>query len=248
MSAVPDGGSTSRSIDKALSILELLSGAPDGMRMIDISRGLELPKSSTHVTLEALQRRRYVERDPDGHYRLGLKLFETANRMLSQLDVRRVARPCLETLTRRSGLTSHLAALDGREVVYLDRVDGPSFVKFDTYVGKRARLEFTAVGRAIASSFAEDRLATVLPDADPDLKRQLRGFDHQGYSIEDGVEAEGVYCVGAPIHSASGEVCHSISVIGLRRDLDRDGFQALGAEVREAAHRISEGLGYRFAT
>jgi IclR family acetate operon transcriptional repressor len=87
----------------------------------------------------------------------------------------------------------------------------------------------------------------VLPDADPDLVRQLRDFERHGYSIEDGVEVEGVYCVGAPIHSASGEVRHSISVIGLRRELRRSGFQALGAEVRETARRISEGLGYRFA-
>lgn len=247
MSTAADAGSTSRSIDKALSILELLSRSPQGMRMIDISRGLELPKSSTHVALEALRRRGYVERDGAGAYRLGLKLFETANRMLSQLDVRQVARPWLEALTRRTGLTSHLAALDGSDVVYLDRVDGPGFVKFDTYVGKRARLDLTAVGRAIASTFSDERLATLLPGVDRELRRQLRGFEEQGYAVEDGAEAPGVYCVGAPVHAASGEVRYSISVIGLRRELEDGGFEALGAEVRDTARRISEGLGYRAA-
>lgn len=248
MSAATEAGTTSRSIDKALSILELLSRSPQGLRMIDISRGLELPKSSTHVALEALRRRGYVERDGAGGYRLGLRLFETANRMLSQMDVRQVARPWLEGLTGQTGLTSHLAALDGADVVYLDRVDGSGFVKFDTYVGKRARLDLTAVGRAIASTFSEERLATVLPAADPELKRQLRTFADLGYAVEDGAEAEGVYCVGAPIRDASGEVRHSISVIGLRRDLGDQGFDALGVRVREAARHVSEGMGYRSAT
>ena len=248
MSAPTDGGTTSRSIDKALSILELLSHSPQGLRMIDISRGLELPKSSTHVALEALRRRGYVERGATGGYRLGLRLFETANRMLSQMDVRQVARPWLEGLTRETGLTSHLAALDGADVVYLDRVDGAGFVKFDTYVGKRAPLEVTAVGRAIASTFSDERLAAVLPAAGPELRRQLRSFHELGYAVEDGVEAAGVYCVGAPVRGASGDVRHSISVIGLRRDLDDHGFDALGERVREAARHISEGMGYRSAT
>lgn len=241
---VADERASSRSADNVLSIVELLSDEPAGVRMIEISRRLELPKSSTHLALKVLERRGYVERDPSGAYRLGLRLFETANRMLSRLDVRAVARPRLEELTRRTGLTSHLAALDGRHVVYIDRVDASAFVKFDTYIGKRAPLDMTAVGRALLSAMPEERLATVLPDLDAGLRAELTRFRDQGYSVENGEEVDGVYCVGAPIHPGAGLVRFSISVIGLSHELRADGFERLGAEVRDAARRISEGLGH----
>ncbi len=78
----------SPSIDKALNILELLSGRPKGLRTVDIARELGLPKSSTHMTLEFLAARGYVSRDQNGGHRIGLKLFELGARALQALDIR----------------------------------------------------------------------------------------------------------------------------------------------------------------
>jgi DNA-binding IclR family transcriptional regulator len=247
--------SRSPAIDRALRVMELLSEAPAGMRMIDISRRLGLPKSSTFLVIEALRARGYLERDAGGAYRLGLRLFLVAHRMLSQLDVRQVARPHLEALSQRSGLTSHLGALDADEVVYLDRVDGRGFVRFDTYVGKRATVGLTAVGRAIAAFLPEARLDGILratfragteraPTLPFQLKEKLRSFREQGYAVEDEEDVPGVYCVAAAIHDARGDVVASVGVIGLKSEL-KDGFDALGREVRSSADDISAQLGHR---
>lgn len=223
--------------------------------MIDVSRSLGLPKSSTFLVVEALRARGYLERDANGVYRLGLRLFEIAHRMLSQLDIRQVARPHLESLSQRSGLTSHLAALDGNDVVYLDRVDGRGFVRFDTYIGKRATVALTAVGRAIASELPEERVDAILratfrsgtdraPALPFQLKEKLRGFRDLGFAIEDEEDKSGVYCVAAAIHDAAGDPVASVGVIGLKVDLAGD-FEALGAEVRASAADISAQLGHR---
>lgn len=225
------------------------------MRMIDVSRRLGLPKSSTFLVIEALRARGYLERDANGAYRLGLRLFQISQRMLSQLDVHQVARPQLVALSQRSGLTTHLAVLDGNDVVYLDRVDGSGMVRFDTYVGKRATVGLTAVGRAIAAFLPEARLDGILratfragteraPALPFQLKEKLRGFRELGYAIEDEEDVPGVYCIAAPIHDAKGDVVASVGVIGLKADLT-GGFEALGAEVRRSADEISGQLGYR---
>jgi DNA-binding IclR family transcriptional regulator len=245
----------SPSIEKALNILELLSQHPAGLRMVDVARELGLPKSSTHLTLEVLRARGYVMRDDNGCHRLGLKLFEIGARVLQALDVRRVARTHLETLSRRTGLTSHLAALDGHQVVYLDRVDGHGLVRFDTYVGKRAPVNLTAVGKAIVAYLPEAQLDEILradfrrgtersPALPFDFKAQLHKFRELGYMIEDEEEVAGIYCLAAPLHDVSGNVIGSVGVIGLKSDLPSGGFERVGAEVREAARAISGELGY----
>lgn len=225
------------------------------MRMIDIARALGTPKSSTHLTLEVLRTRGYVEREGDGAYRLGLKLFEVAAKLLHGLDIRRAARPYLEALSSRTGLTSHLAVLDGQEVVYVDRVDGRGLVKFDTYVGKRAPVNLTAVGKAIAAYLDEDRLDGILaatfrrgteraPALPVDFKHQLRGYRALGYTLDDEEDVPGVYCVAAPIRNLTGDVVASVGVIGLKRDLGEGGLEGLGNEARTTAGRIAAHLGY----
>jgi DNA-binding IclR family transcriptional regulator len=245
----------SPSIDKALNILELLSCQPQGLRMVDIARELGLAKSSTFITLEVLRARGYIDRDDAGRHRLGLKLFEIGARVLQSLDLRQVARPHLEALSARTGLTSHLAVLDGNEVVYLDRVDGHGLVRFDTYVGKRAPVNLTAVGKAIAAYLPEDRLDEILratfrrgteraPALPFEFKNQLRAFRELGYMLEDEEEVSGIYCVAAPLHDMTGSVVGSVGVIGLKSALSVDGFERIGAELRRTNADISAHLGF----
>ena len=245
----------SPSIDKALGILELLSLHPNGLRMVDVARELGLPKSSTHMTLEVLRARGYVVRDDAGCHRLGLKLFELGARVLQALDVRQVARPHLEALSQRTGLTSHLAALDAHQVVYLDRVDGHGLVRFDTYVGKRAPVNLTAVGKAVVAYLPEHELDEILradfrrgtqraPALPFEFKAQLREFRELGYMIEDEEEVAGIYCVAAPLRDASSSVVGSVGVIGIKSGLPEGGFSRIGTEVLQTATAISAQMGY----
>src|SRR5262249_7532509 len=151
--------------------------------------------------------------DDSGCHRLGLKLFEIGARVLQALDVRPGARPHLEALSRRTGLTSPLARLDGHQGGYLDPGDGPRRVTFDTYGGQRAPVNLTAVGKAIVAYLPEPRLDEILrvdfrrgteraPALAYDFKAQLREFRELGYMIEDEEDVPGVYCVAAPLRQA----------------------------------------------
>jgi DNA-binding IclR family transcriptional regulator len=247
--------SLSPAIDRALGVLEFISQQSRGQRMIDVARALKLPRSSTHVTLEALRGRGYLDRDEEGLYRLGLKVFEISNRFLRGLDLRQVARPHLEELSNRTGLTSNLAVLDGNDVVYIDSVEGRGFVKFDTHVGKRATLNLTAVGKAIALYLPESRLDGILqetfrpgvnsaPRLPFEFKDRLQQFRDRGYAVEDEEDVPGIYCVAAPVRDASIRVVGSIGVVGIKRDLTAGSVDSLGEAVRETADGVSRALGF----
>ena len=245
-------------VEKAFAVLELISRREQGLRMIDIVDELELPKSSAFVLLNALDQLGYVSRDSDGRYRLTLRLFELgmrAMRAMRDVDVASVAVPQLERLRDVTGLTVHLARRDRASVVYLLKIDGPGFVRFDTYVGKRAAIHLTGVGKALAAYLPPAELDAIAPDLDftrgtaksakslQVFKANLKKVRANGYAIDDEEEVAGVRCVAAPIRNHLDEVIASVGVVGLARDMTGEALPRLAAAVREAAAAISQQLG-----
>src|SRR5688572_17813016 len=110
-------------LDRAVAILDLLAAEGEGLSLLELSSRLALHKSTVHRVLMVLERHRFVEKGPGGHYGLGLKLFELGQRAVGRLGIGERARPHLETLAGAAGETAHLCVLDEGEVLYLEKVE-----------------------------------------------------------------------------------------------------------------------------
>jgi DNA-binding IclR family transcriptional regulator len=245
-------------VEKAFAVLELISRSNQGLRMVDVVDGLSMPKSSAFVILNALEQLSYLSRDDEGRYRLTLRMFELGMRAMHAMrdtDVASIAVPHLERLRDVAGMTVHLARRDHASVVYLMKIDGPGYVRFDTYVGKRAALHLTGVGKAIAAYLppAElDRLAcdldftrgtTKSPKSLQALKSNLKKVRTNGYALDDEEEVAGVRCIAAPIRNHLDEVIASVGVVGLAHNMVGEAEPRLAGSVIETAHAISAQLG-----
>ena len=71
--------SYSAAVERALAILETVAQRPHGMTHSEISRKLEIPKSTLTYLLRALEARGYLRREEGtGKYHLGLKVLALA--------------------------------------------------------------------------------------------------------------------------------------------------------------------------
>jgi DNA-binding IclR family transcriptional regulator len=110
-------------------------------------------------------------------YRLGLKLFEFGNIVLSNMDLHREARPYVEQLGRLTGQLVHLAVFDGRQAVVIHRSDPSDSATPLTYI-ENAPVHCTSVGKAVLAfqpPMVIDRLiAAGLADrqTNPDNRRE----------------------------------------------------------------------------
>ena len=67
-------------VERALSILECLDNSRRGLNISEISRKLDIPKSSAHVIMLTLERLGYVQKKPDSlNYSLGLRAYGLAS-------------------------------------------------------------------------------------------------------------------------------------------------------------------------
>lgn len=246
-----------QSVDRALTILEYFSKDRPEVGVSDIARGLHLNKSTTFGLLCTLERRGYVEQNPDnGRYRLGLKTLDLGNVKLAGFDVAGVAHPILSGLVERLGETAHLAIYDRGEVVYIDKVEADNTLKISSFIGKRNPSYCTGVGKCLLAFQPESEIERVIGNGlvartkktivDPEaFKRELVRIRAEDRARDDEEFAEGLICSASPLRDSGGFVCAAISVSAptIRSDPSRVAF--VDQAVSEAARAISRALGYK---
>lgn len=102
-----------RSLERGLTLMELLAKFKAGLPLPDVVQKTGLPKSSIHCLPVTLQRRGYLHRNSrTGRYVFGLQLFSLANMAISGLKLHDEASPFLRSLVRDTELTVHMAILE----------------------------------------------------------------------------------------------------------------------------------------
>jgi IclR family acetate operon transcriptional repressor len=259
MSKAEDSYSTA--VERALSILEAIAQRGATMAHSEISRKLDIPKSSATYLLRALERCGYVQRERGtGGYRLGLKVLSLALGVEIAGDIRETALPVLERVVKRCELTAHLAVLDQSDAVYVEKVDSPGFVKMDTWIGKRMELHSTAVGKAlVAFSSAKDVEALIKGRAmkkrtprtiatHAGFLRELEKVRERGYAIDDEENSLGARCVAAPVVDGFGRVLAAVGLSGTTGQIDKASVRKTAEIAKEAAREIARRLAHSPAT
>lgn len=253
------GGHVLQSVDRALSILQLLAEeSSDGLALTEISRRLGLNQSTCHHLLSTLRVRRFVSQDEESRrYRLGIKAVEVGQAAMQQVDLVRVALPQMEELMASVQENVNLVVLDNDSVVYVAQVPCDRTVRMFTRIGERAPLHCTGVGKVLLAGLPKeersnliDRLelprftAATICDGDL-LKQELEQVATRGYAMDREEREEDVTCIAAPLRDYSGEVVAGVSISAPSSRLDEAQQQELLPYLLATADKISRELGYR---
>jgi DNA-binding IclR family transcriptional regulator len=250
--------SPSVAVERALAMLEAVGQESEGLSNAEISRKLNIPKSSASYILRTLEAQNYLTRDAEsGKYRVGLKILSLSRGALSGLDVRGVALPIMHHLTQQTGLTCHLAILDGPDAVYVEKVEPEGFIRMDTWVGRRMRVHATSVGKALVAHITPERLQQILHQSGmekrtpktittmPRLLKELEKVRAQGYAVDDEENNLGARCVGAPVFNDRGLIEAGLGLSGTTQQVSPQTMPRIVEALKDAARHISMGMGYR---
>lgn len=241
---------------RAAGILRAFSHERPALHFSEIVDAVGLPKSTTHRLLLTLIDVGFVEQRQDGTYALGIGLFEVGSLAFANVSLRAIAQPFVRRLTDATKETVHMGVLDGYEVVSLEQAPSPHSLRAEVYVGKRAPLHCTAVGKAILAFIESETWLqryrsrglerfTQATITDPDaLAGELAATRERGYAVDNEEHEVGVRCVGAPIRDASGAVVGSLSISGPSARVTPDAVGELSRRLLEATREISAALGH----
>lgn len=247
------GSTETKSVDRALSVLDFLAESTEALPLGHIATHLGLPPSTVFRLLRALELRHYVRKEARGMYALGFKSAELGSSFAESLEIRAVARPFLERLRDETGETVHLATLVDGEAVYLDKVDSTRSIRMASRLGGRMPVHCTSLGKAILAYLPDLESALngrPLVRRTPNtitslsqLKIELATTRRRGYAIDEVENETGIRCVGAAIFDHTGTPAWAISVSGPEFLLSRNRAERLGPLLRSTADAISRQIG-----
>lgn len=247
-----------KSAARTIDVLELLTGNPDGLTLLEIADDLGMAKSSAHALLGTLRDRQVVRLAQDGRrsvYQIGHRIFEIGQAYAAATDLVRDGQQAVQELSILCGETAHLAGLDGNFVVYLAKHEGTHAVRMVSAVGKRFSAHGTGVGKVLLAGLDDTEVARRFgePGAMPrltshtvgDLAALLKGLAEVrqlGLASEHEESTDGVGCVAAPVYDSVGLVAAlSISVPMIRFSDEQE--REFARHVRDASARLSVRLG-----
>lgn len=244
----------SGSLERALHILVELAGGQASIS--ELGRRLDVHRTTSLRLLRTLEEERFVRRTEDGQYRLGPRMAMLAHAALEGLDVRAAAAEHLRALGDKHGHTVHLAAMEGRSVIYLDKVESRHAIRMYSRIGATAPLHATGVGKvllAFSPTAERDQLLGDSPfqqctpntrSTREDLDRDLALAAERGWTVDDAEHEEFIHCIAAPVFDASGDVTAAVSISVPRMVLNHDELLDMVPDLLATADAISEELGW----
>ena len=246
-----------QSIDRALQVLELFSLEKPELGVTEISKALNIYKSNVHNILTTLSEKSFVKKDvKTDKYKLGIKFFELGSVVIKNMDLRKIAHPYIEELSKKFNETVHLGVLDKGRVVSIEREESDKGLCSHIEIGKRAPLHCTAVGKAIMAYLSKDKVAAIVKEKGlkkytentitnkKELEKEFLKIRKQGYAVDNMEHEEGVHCIAGPIRDHSGEVIASMSVSGPAFRINESNIPSIAKKVKEYCDYISKEMGY----
>lgn len=149
----------SKIVERTLDFFELFASEKRPLSLTDLTRLLEIPTSSCHDVLRALEARGYLyETAPRAGYYPTRRLLDLARTIAANDSVVERARPLLEKTCDALGETVTLSKATGLRAIYLLVIEPADPVRYSVAAGTEvSSLHATSVGKAL--------LATLTPPA-----------------------------------------------------------------------------------
>lgn len=225
---------TAPALDRALTLLELLSQSRNGLTLPELACQANLPRSSVHYLLVTLERRGYLHRNPrTSRYLFGRQVLALANAALPALGIRQQAGPLLQRLATQTGLTAHMAVFDRDSAVVVAKHEASQSPRLPTWIGRRISLHSSSLGKAMLAFLPAGELDELLAAhplarynqhtlASPRrLREDLARVAAIGHAVDNEEEELGMRCVGAPIWAPASESASAvIAAISVSGDID----------------------------
>ncbi len=220
---------TSRSVEpetalaRGLGLLNLILRDGGHTKALDLARPLGLSRATLHRLLGELHRAGLILRVGRGRYDAGLGLAVSISGVSFNTQLARAARPALQRLVKRQGVTAHLGVLENEMVTYL--VKASPRLSAVSFTQENGQLEAycSGIGKVLLGHLPDAEqhrylqagpFVALTPNTitEPDLLKAC--FDaarRDGHASDREEISEGLHCLAVPVRMGANGVVAAIS-------------------------------------
>ena len=244
---------TQSTLIRAFMLLEVIMKADKPLTSAYLAEDLDLPKATVHRIAQQLEEEGLLQREPNGkRFVGGLRLRRLATSVLTNSVMTGSRHMILQSLSQQLNETCNLTALDGNELIYLDRIESNWPYRIHLPIGSHLPLHCTAAGKLLLANMKpawrqrylkavtlEKYTSKTLLDLH-DLRQQLKVIADEEVGYDTGEYIDGMIALAVPVKSETGDVLYSIAVHAPNARVSLDDLKQHLPAMRSAAQRISE--------
>jgi IclR family pca regulon transcriptional regulator len=247
-----------QSLERGLSVILAFSDHHPQLTLAEVAELTGLSRPTVRRLLLTLEQLGYV-RSEGRSFSLTPHVLALGYAYLSSLNLTQVAQPYMEEVTKLTGQTCSLSALDGHDAVFLARVPAKQVMSMTLTTGTRLPAYATSMGRVLLAGLPDHQLEEVLAGITLSpltahtvtdlsvLRGRLDEVRRQGWALVDQEFEEGVRSLSAPVRDAGGRVIATLSMSVPARSYSIEEIkESLLPVVRDNAAEISKRLGASF--
>lgn len=242
-----------KSLDKAISILELMAVQRRQLTLTEIAQGLKMGKGTAHRVLNTLKTRKFIQQDAGTKkYGFGIRAFDLGSNVRKDTHLKTLLLPKLRHLAAQCRESVNAAVLEYDEIVYIIHLESEETLRFFTHEGIRLPAHCTAMGKILLSSLPTEVLARMY--ADPEklkgrTKYSTSSFEQLMKTLSEARKKDlaydreecypGVCCLAAPIRDYKGDIIVAISISAPKIRMGKERITDLATLLQKSAEEIS---------
>ncbi len=245
------------SLAKGFKVLEAFTATETQFSLSEIAGRTGLDAGTAFRMINTLVSLGYLQKVPDSKkYRLTLRVLDLGFSAIARSELRSVARPILRSLVSEINEAASLAALDGSEMVYLERVHaGLTRLGVDVRVGTRLPAYYTAMGHAVLAFLPKKMVRKILisckrvkitpdtPTTIAEIESRLDQVRRCGYAVADPKVVVGLRVLAVPVLDVDGQSLAAISVATPLTSISMEEFiDRMAGPVRKAGTAIGKAM------
>lgn len=244
------------SVRRAARILHTVAAADQPLGVSELSRILDLPKSTVFRIVTTLELEKFLERLEGDRFRIGVLAFEVGSAYATRFDLESAFQKVAWRLVREHNETVQLAILMGTDILYIGKEDCSQPVRLVSKAGTRLPAHTTSLGKALLSCLSEEELHSLYPDGRltqmtpnshtllASLIEDLQKVRERSWAHDNEETAIGLQCVGSPICDEGGRPIAAVSIAVPSQRMSAERLVQLGEAVKGAASEISSLVGH----
>lgn len=237
------------SLSRGLKLLLKIREASKSVGLSEISRSIGFDKATTYRLLVTLERLRFVEKNADGKYRIGMNALHVGSGYSKQANREKI-REIMKKLVNETKHTTALSVVEDDAALFIEMLDGVGRVKVTIEAGSRVPVHASASGKAILSGldeielrrrFSGQKLKRLTPKTITSVDRliaELSRVRKRGFALNEEESTPGLCSLAVPIRNGTGKNEAALSVAFPRGFLRRREQAVIAKRLRLAADEI----------
>jgi DNA-binding IclR family transcriptional regulator len=244
---------TSRTVNKAIDILEIFLQKDGGLSLTEISKATKFNTATVYRLISTLAKRGYLSQyHKKGTYSIGMKMLDFNYAIRRNLKFIDFAYLSLSKLSKELNVSSFIAVYDADMMLIVEELGVSGELRINSPVGKRLPLYCTACGKVLLAALSEEErkayysriaLQAFTPSSItdiPKLEKELARIQKEGLAYHKEEYRQGVWVAAAPIYNSSEKVIAAAAIIVPISYLGADSVQKYTTAIKGCTGEISQ--------